>query len=145
MRRKPLVVWFGVVLAVVGVVLLAACSRRSTTVTITLPYNAGTGNEWTLDGSSSYDGVLSLKSSSTEDLASPGVTGGPLQDVYVFDTQGTGTATLVFTFARSWETTPSDTTVTYEVSVADDGTCTVTDTVVGETPETDPASWVSVS
>ena len=114
-------------------------------MTITLPYNAGTGYEWMLDDSSSYDGVLSLKSTNSKSLVPSDVVGGPVEDIYVFDIQGTGTATLCFTLARSWEATPFDTMVTYEVTVADDGTCTVTDTVVGETPETDPADWVSVS
>ena len=145
MRRKSLAVWLCFTLAIAGVIGLAACSQRSTPVTVTLPYNAGTGYEWTLDDSSTYDGVLSLKSTDTKSLAPADVDGGPVEDIYTFDTQGTGTATVSFTFARSWETTPSDTTVTYEVSVADDGTCTVTDTVVGESPETDPAGWVSVS
>ena len=145
MRRKSLAVWLCFTLAIAGVIGLAACSQRSTTVTVTLPYNAGTGYEWTLDDSSTYDGVLSLKSTDTKSLAPADVDGGPVEDIYTFDIQGTGTATVSFTFARSWETTPSDTTVTYEVSVADDGTCTVTDTVVGESPETDPAGWVSVS
>ena len=69
MRGKSLTVWLCVTLAVVGVIVLAACSRRPTTVTVTLPYNAGTGYEWTLDDSSTYDGVLSLKSSTTKDLS----------------------------------------------------------------------------
>ena len=145
MRRKSLAVWLCFTLAIAGVIGLAACSQRSTTVTVTLPYNAGTGYEWTLDDSSTYEGVLSLKSNDTKSLAPADVAGGPVEDIYVFDIQGTGTATLCFTLARSWEATPFDTMVTYEVTVADDGTCTVTDTVVGETPETDPADWVSVS
>ena len=145
MRRKSLAVWLCFTLAIAGVIGLAACSQRSTTVTVTLPYNAGTGYEWTLDDSSTYDGVLSLKSNDTKSLAPADVAGGPVEDIYVFDIQDAGSATITFTFARSWETTPSDTTVTYEITVADDGSCTVSDTVVGESPETEPAGWVSVS
>lgn len=87
-------------------------------ITISLDSNPTTGYDWTavLDG----DCVELTRDEYQQDPSEPGMAGVGGCQYYDFTAVKAGTATITFTYARSWETTDADRTITFTVTVDDD-------------------------
>ena len=87
--------------------------------------NPTTGYGWTaaVDG----DCVTLTKDEYVQDPAVPGMAGVGGTQYYSFAAVHAGEATVTFTYARSWETTDADRTVTATIRVAADNTVSVSD------------------
>ncbi len=95
------------------------------TVEFCFDSNPTTGYDWTADLNG--DCVTLTKDEYKQDAAVPGMAGVGGKQYYAFTAAHAGTATVTFTYARSWETTDADRTVTATLTVADDNTVTVSD------------------
>ena len=87
--------------------------------------NPTTGYDWT--AAVNGDCVALTKDEYVPDAAAPGMAGVGGKQYYTFTAVRAGTATVTFTYARSWETTGADRTVTAVITVAQDGTISVSD------------------
>ena len=87
-------------------------------ITICLDSNPTTGYDWTavLNG----DCVELTRDEYKQDPSEPGMAGVGGYQYYDFTAVRPGTATITFTYARSWETTDADRTITFTVTVDDD-------------------------
>ncbi len=94
-------------------------------ITFCLDSNPTTGYDWTavLNG----DCVELTREEYKQDPSEPGMAGVGGSQYYDFTAVKAGTATITFTYARSWETTDADRTVTATITVADDLTVSVTE------------------
>ena len=94
-------------------------------VTFCFDSNPTTGYDWTaaLDG----DCVELTRDEYKQDPSEPGMAGVGGSQYYDFTAVKEGTATVTFTYARSWETTDSDVVYTATITVADDLSVMVTD------------------
>ena len=96
------------------------------TVEFCFESNPTTGYDWTaeIDG----DCVVMTKDEYVQDQVADGpvaVAGVGGKQYYVFTAVKQGTATVTFTYARSWEKTDSDRVITAEITVAADKTIEV--------------------
>ena len=94
-------------------------------VAFCLDSNPTTGYDWTavVDG----DCVELTRDEYQQDEAAPGMAGVGGRQYYDFTAVKPGTATVTFTYARSWETTDDDIVLTAKITVADDLTVTVSE------------------
>lgn len=97
------------------------------TVEFCFDSNPTTGYNWTavLEG----DCVALTRDEYVAKQTSPMVAGAGGQQYYTYTAVHEGTATITFTYARSWETTDADRVITAEITVAPD--LTVSATVFG--------------
>lgn len=96
-------------------------------VTFCLDSNPTTGYDWTavLDG----DCVELTRDEYKQDPSEPGMAGVGGCQYYDFTAVKEGTATVTFTYARSWETTDSDITYVATITVAADLSVTAVEIV----------------
>lgn len=85
--------------------------------------NPTTGYDWTaeLEG----DCVRLIRDEYVQDPALPGMAGVGGTQYYAYEAVQEGTATVTFTYARSWEQTDADRVITAEIIVAPDLTVSV--------------------
>jgi inhibitor of cysteine peptidase len=89
----------------------------SGTLTVKLGANPTTGYQWG-DAQISNQAVISQKSYNYVEPEDTELMGAPGTDVWVFDAKAAGTATITFSYARSWEEgTPATYTLTVNVTV----------------------------
>lgn len=101
-------------------------TEKNNTVEFCFISNPSTGYGWTakIDGD-----AVALTEDRFEAAAQTGPTalaGAPGRQYYTFSAVRPGTATVTFTYARSWEQTDADRTATAVLTVAADGTLSVT-------------------
>ncbi len=85
--------------------------------------NPTTGYDWTAEKEG--DCVIMTRDKYEQKPSEPGMAGVGGYQYYDFTAVKAGTATVTFTYARSWETTDSDITYVAVITVADDLTVTV--------------------
>ena len=89
----------------------------SGSLTVKLGSNRTTGYAW-VDAAISNIAVITQKSHDYLEPEDTEMMGAPGTDVYVFDAKATGSATITFSYARSWEEgTPATYTLTVNVTV----------------------------
>lgn len=127
---QKILAFFMSVLAFLGLVKPTAPQTEPYTVSGTavefrFDSNPTTGYGWTADVDG--DCVTLTKDEYVQDAAAPGMAGVGGTQYYTFTAAHPGAATVTFIYARSWETTESDRTVTAVLTVAEDGTISVSD------------------
>ena len=127
---QKILAFFMSVLAFLGLVKPVTPQTESYTATgnaveFRFDSNPTTGYGWTvkIDG----DCVTLTKDEYVQDPAVPGMAGVGGTQYYTFAAVHAGEATVTFTYARSWETTDADRTVTATIRVAADNTVSVSD------------------
>ena len=126
-----LISWIMAILAFLGLVKPVQNAEpnnyivESKGVTFCFDSNPTTGYDWTavLNG----DCVVMTRDEYEQKPSEPGMAGVGGYQYYDFTAVKAGTATVTFTYARSWETTDSDITYVAVITVADDLTVTVTE------------------
>ena len=98
---------------------------NGTSVEFRFDSNPTTGYDWSVnvDG----DCVTLTRDEYLQNEAAPNMAGVGGKQYYEFTAAHPGVTVVTFTYARSWETTDADRTVTATVTVADDGTISVSD------------------
>lgn len=102
-----------------------AYTEKGRSVEFCLDSNPTTGYNWeaAIDG----DCVILTQDKYVQDPAPGGMGGVGGKQYYTFTAVRTGTANVTFTYARSWETTEADRTVTATITVTGDLMVSVTD------------------
>ena len=93
---------------------LSGCAKQPQTFTLVLPANPTTGYEWSL---TQTPPLLDAQSEYVPDPAAAGLAGGGGAETFLLTANKAGETALVFTYARPWESSDSDITLTYNVKV----------------------------
>ncbi len=93
---------------------LAGCAKKPQTFTLVLPANPTTGYEWSL---TQTPPLFDAQSEYVPDSAAAGLVGGGGAETFLLTANKAGETALVFTYARPWESSDSDITLTYNVKV----------------------------
>lgn len=88
-----------------------------------LPYNEGTGYEWTCEIADENIIELGIQQAVTEEEG--GVVGSPMTEIFALTPLAAGQTDVTFTFARPWEASADDVVITCTVEVAADGTAQI--------------------
>jgi inhibitor of cysteine peptidase len=90
----------------------------SGTLTVKLGSNPTTGYQWGEDAEISNTSIIAQKSYNYVEPEDTELMGAPGTDVWVFDAKAAGSATITFSYSRSWEEgTPATYTLTVNVTV----------------------------
>lgn len=96
-------------------IVLAACGKSEPqTMTLSLESNPTTGYSWT---ATKNPELFTITDEYVENEHEEGLTGVGGQQVFLLLPNEQGTCEITFTYARSWEQTEADTTVSYTVEI----------------------------